>query len=171
MEALTRAMEELSFSWGTTSRSRAMPSGTMPIPIPWRHRPTIMGTTVDDRAHTTEPAISGTAHTSSMRRLPTMSPRRPKTGTQTAPTTSVAVITQAAFDALVSRIFGSSAISGVTSVCMIAAVMPANASVATTPPARAEGLVASMPELLDVWPNSGMHRTCNVAHAFPVFHT
>lgn len=34
MEALTRAMEPLSFSEGTTSRRSAIPSGTMPMPMP-----------------------------------------------------------------------------------------------------------------------------------------
>ncbi len=94
----------------------------------------IMGTTEDDSAHTTEPAISGAAQTSSMGRLPTRSPRRPKTGTQTAPTSSVTVMTHALLDGEVCRILGRSWISGVTSVCMTAAVMPASASVATTPP-------------------------------------
>ncbi len=145
MEALTSAMEELSFSAGTTSRSRAMPSGTMPMPIPCRPRPTIMGTTEDESAHTTEPAISGTAHTRSIRRLPIRSPRRPETGTQTADTSRVAVITQVAFEGVVPRILGSSAMSGVTSVCMIAAVMPANASVATTPLGRDADRGTSMP--------------------------
>lgn len=138
MDALTRAMEELSFSAGTTSRSRAMPSGTMPMPMPCRPRPMIMGTTDDARAQTTDPAIRGTEQARSIRRLPSRSPRRPVTGTHTAPTSRVTVITQAVFAELVCRICGSSAMSGVTRVCMIAATMPANASVAITPFARVD---------------------------------
>lgn len=122
-EALTRAMEELIFSFGTTSRSRAMPSGTMPMPMPCRPRPTIIGTTEVASAHTTDPRNSGTAQASSIRRLPSRSPSRPETGTHTAETSRVAVITQAAFEDVVSRSFGSSAISGVTRVCMIAATV------------------------------------------------
>lgn len=144
MEALTSAMDELSFSVGTTSRSRAMPSGTMPMPMPWSPRPMIIGMTEDERAHTTEPAISGTEQTRSIVRLPTRSPSRPTTGTQTAATRRVVVITHVAFDADVLRIFGRSAMSGVTSVCMIAAVVPASARVATTPPGREVSCGASM---------------------------
>ncbi|KQZ03389.1 hypothetical protein ASD51_19995 [Streptomyces sp. Root55] len=144
MEALTSAMDELSFSFGTTSRSREMPRGTMPIPMPWRPRPTIIGTTVDDRAQTTEPTTRGTAHAISIRRLPSRSPRRPEIGTHTAETSRVTVITQVAFEAVVSRSCGSSAMSGVTRVCMIAATVPARARVATTPPDLAVGRGASM---------------------------
>ncbi len=148
MEALTRAIEPLSFSAGTTSRSSAIPSGTMPMPMPWRPRPTIIGTTEEASAHTTEPTISGTAQASSMRRLPRRSPRRPVTGTHTPATRRVTVTTQAAFEDEVSRIRGSSAMSGVTSVCMTAATVPASASVVITPPARAVGWGASISRVL-----------------------
>lgn len=104
MEALTRAIEELSFSAGTTSRRRAMPSGSMPMPMPCRPRPMIMGMTEEDSAHTTDPTISGTEHAISIRRLPSRSPRRPETGTKTAATSRVTVMTQAAFDEVVWRI-------------------------------------------------------------------
>ncbi|KLI98142.1 hypothetical protein WQ59_21620 [Streptomyces sp. KE1] len=67
---LTRAIEELSRSLGTTARSRAMPGGTMPIPMPCSPRPTIIGTIGEASAQTTEPAISGTEQNSSIRRLP-----------------------------------------------------------------------------------------------------
>lgn len=61
------------------------------------------------------------------------------------------MITQAAFEDEVSRICGSSAMSGVTRVCMIAAVVPAKASVAITAPRRAVGGRAGAPMgLLDV---------------------
>lgn len=93
------------------------------MPMPCSPRPTIIGTTVEDSAHTTEPMISGAQQTRSMRRLPYRSPRRPPTGPKTAPVSRVAVITQEALAALVSRIVGSSVSSGVTSVCMIAATM------------------------------------------------
>lgn len=170
MEALTSAMEELSFSAGTTSRSRAMPSGTMPMPMPCRPRPTIMGTTEEDSAHTTEPAISGTEQARSILRLPTRSPRRPETGTETAATRRVAVITQTAFDEVVSKSCGNSAISGVTRVCMIAAVMPAKARVATTPPERLDAWMASIEGLLvlvcGTWARGDdMHRTRDMYQA------
>lgn len=58
------------------------------------------------------------------------------TGTQTAADSSVTVITHVALEDVVCRIFGRSAISGVTRVCMTAATVPASASVATTPPDR-----------------------------------
>lgn len=159
MEALTSAMEELSLSAGTTSRSRAMPSGSTPMPMPWRPRPTIMGTTDEESAHTTEPTISGTEQTRSIRRLPTMSPRRPETGTQTADTSRVTVITHVAFEGVVLRICGSSAMSGVTRVCMIAAVTPAMASVATTPPGRVVGWGAPIRDSSGVYRKKIMHRT------------
>ncbi|CAM5654903.1 hypothetical protein SALBM135S_00760 [Streptomyces alboniger] len=149
MEALTSAMEPLSLSAGTTSRSSAMPSGTMPMPMPCRPRPTIIGTTEEESAQTTEPMISGTTQTSIMRRLPTRSPRRPVTGTQTPATSRVTAMTHAALEDEVSRYRGSSAMSGVTSVCMIAATVPASARVAMLPPVRPPGCWASIRGLLD----------------------
>lgn len=139
IEALMIAMDGPSFSAGTTSRNRLMPSGTTPMPRPWRARPPIIGTTDEDRAQTTEPRTSGTSETSSMRRLPYMSPSRPATGVATAAASRVAVITQEAFDAEVSNSFGSSAISGTTRVWVSAATMPAKARMPTTAPGRAAG--------------------------------
>ncbi len=74
-----------------------------------------------------------------MRRLPNMSPRRPATGVATAAASSVAVMTQDALDAEVSSSTGSSAMSGTTRVCVIAATMPAKARMPTTAPGRAAG--------------------------------
>ncbi|SLJ19461.1 Uncharacterised protein [Mycobacteroides abscessus subsp. abscessus] len=42
----------------------------MPAPMPCRPRPTIIGSTDEAAAHTSEPASSGTVQISSMRRLP-----------------------------------------------------------------------------------------------------
>lgn len=137
IDALMIAMDGPSSSAGTTSRSRLMPSGTTPMPRPWRPRPAIIGITEEDRAQTTEPRTSGTRETSSIRRLPYMSPSRPATGVETAAARRVAVMTQEALDAEVSKRVGSCAISGTTSVCVRAATMPAKARIPTMPPGRA----------------------------------
>jgi len=88
--------------------------------------------------------MSGTTETSSMRRLPYMSPSRPATGVATAADSRVAVITQDAFEAVVFSRLGSVPISGTTRVCMSAATMPARASTATMPPGRAMCLASVM---------------------------
>lgn len=141
----------------------------MPMPMPCRPRPMIIGTTEEASAQTTEPAASGTEHTSSIRRLPSMSPSRPETGTHTAETSRVAVMTQAAFEAVVFRICGSSAMSGVTMVCMIAATVPAKARVATTPPAAADRGEASIGELLSCLSDKEMQHTWSMHHAYRMY--
>ncbi len=109
--------------------------------MPWRPRPAIIGSTEEVSAQITEPSSSGAQQASSIRRLPKRSPRRPLIGTNTAAESRVAVITQEAFEGEVSRIFGSSPISGVTRVCMIAATVPVRARVATTPRVRSGAVV------------------------------
>ena len=66
-----------------------------------------------------------------IRRLPNKSARRPLTGVATAAASRVAVITQDALEAVVSRSRGSSPMRGMTRVCISAAVMPAKARTTT----------------------------------------
>src|SRR5690606_28726667 len=67
------------------------------------------------------------------------SPRRPVTGIDTAPASSVTVTTQEALDALVPSMRGISPTNGTTSVCMSAATIPAAARTPTTAPGRTAG--------------------------------
>lgn len=131
-EALIIAVEPASRSEGSTSRMTLMPSGTTPAARPCSARPTIIGTSESLNAATTEPLTSRTMLTSSIRRLPNMSPRRPTTGVATAAASRVAVTAQAAFDAEASRYFGSSGTIGITRVCISETTIPAKARTATT---------------------------------------
>lgn len=133
-DALSSATADPSRFGGSRSRNTLIPIGAIPTPMPCSPRPTIIGNTEDDSAHTTEPAISGTVDNSRIRRLPYRSPRRPATGVVTAATSSVDVTTHDAFDAVVCSNCGNCAMSGITTVCMIAATMPANASTPTIRP-------------------------------------
>ena len=85
MEELIRAIAEPSFSRGSMSRIRPMPSGIAPIAKPWSVRPTI----IDERslvdALIRAPTTITARLTSSMRRLPYRSPSRPMIGVATAP--------------------------------------------------------------------------------------
>ena len=85
---------------GSSSRMMLMPSGIdtdrQALQGPSDdHR----GQRVAERRTTTEPTTSSARLTSSIRRLPYMSPSRPTTGVATAPASSVAVIAQVASDA------------------------------------------------------------------------
>lgn len=126
------AVEPASRSEGSTSRMMLMPSGTTAAARPWRARPAIIGMRESLSAQTTEPEISRTMLTRSMRRLPNMSPRRPTTGVATAAARRVAVTAHAVFDAEASRSFGSSGTIGMTRVCISETTMPAKARTATT---------------------------------------
>ena len=129
--ALTVAIAEESCSRGTTSRSSAIPNGTMPDPSPCSARPTIMISTDGASAQTIPPRISGIATTRIIRFLPNRSPSRPAIGTATAAASSVTVTIHAVFAAELSKISGNRAINGVTIVCVREDAMPANARTAT----------------------------------------
>lgn len=130
------AVAEARRSAGTVSRMTLMPSGMTPAASPCRARPTIIGPTVSLSAASTEPTTSTPRLTSSMRRLPYMSPRRPMTGVATPPLSRVAVTTQAVRSAVESSRVGSCGTSGTMSVCMSETTIPENARIAMISPGR-----------------------------------
>lgn len=161
--ALTVAMAEESRSRGTPSRSSAIARGTMPMPRPCSARPAIMISTVGASAQTTAPRMSGNVLMRIMRFLPKRSPRRPAIGTATAAASSVAVTIQAVFAEEVSKMPGSSAMSGVIIVWVIEAAMPAKASTPMSSPGRAVGVAVTV--LLGS--AAVMHSTQSMHDAYP----
>ena len=117
---------------GTHVRSTLIPSGTMGTPKPCSARPMTTGTHALVDAAIREPTVIRIAQAISRRLGPYMSPSLPTTGVATAATSSVAVITHDALDALVLSSFGSSGISGITNVCINDMQVPVVASTATT---------------------------------------
>ncbi len=69
-EELIRAMAEPRRSGGMTSRMMLMPRGMMPMLMPWRARPAIMGARESASAQISDPATRRARQESSMRRLP-----------------------------------------------------------------------------------------------------
>lgn len=110
-----------------------MPSGMAPIANPWSARPTIIGTSAEVRAQSTEPPTITARQSSSSRFLPYRSPSRPMTGVATAPASRVAVITQVASATPVPSSTGRSLMTGTSRVCITATVIPAKARTATMP--------------------------------------
>ena len=92
--ALIRAIEEPTRSRGISAASRLMPSGMAAAETPWIARPTISQAMSLDTAVISEPTVSAAIATSSIRRLPYMSPSRPMIGTDTAATRRVEVSSQ-----------------------------------------------------------------------------
>ena len=80
-----------------------MPSGMAAAETPWMARPTISQAMSSDTAVTSEPTVSAAIATSSIRRLPYMSPSRPMIGTDTAATSRVEVSSQLTLPAEVFR--------------------------------------------------------------------
>jgi len=83
----------------------------------------------DRAAERMEPPVISSRSTSTTRRLPIMSPRRPLIGVEIAAASRVDVRTQVASAGVVLRKSGSRGMIGVTRVCMKAAINPARASV------------------------------------------
>ncbi len=54
----------------STSRSRLMPSGTSPMPMPCNPRPMITGASESATAHSSEPSVTSPSTISTSRRLP-----------------------------------------------------------------------------------------------------
>lgn len=131
-EALISAVAEPSRSAGSSSRMMLMPSGMTPADRPCNARPTIIGARDSLSAAVTDPATSITTLTSSIRRLPYMSPSRPIIGVATAAASRVAVTAQAVSDAGAFRRLGSSGTIGMTRVCISETTIPPKASTATT---------------------------------------
>ena len=75
-----------------------MPSGTTPSDAPCSARATIRVPTSGASAPSAEPAATSPSATTSIRRLPYMSPRRPSIGAHTAPATRVAVTSHVTVD-------------------------------------------------------------------------
>ncbi len=118
----------------STSRMIEMPSGTTPTTAPCSARPMIMPMIPVDSAATTEPSIITISSTSTMRRLPYMSPRRPAMGVMTAAASSVEVTTQAVSSREAFSSCGNCDWMGTTRVNMNDEHRPARARIATTRP-------------------------------------
>jgi hypothetical protein len=72
---------------GNSSRMIPKQSGKMPPPTPCRTRPATTTSSESVSADTTDPAQKAASATTSSRRLPNMSPRRPTIGVKTAAAT------------------------------------------------------------------------------------
>ena len=112
----------------STSRMMAMPSGMTPLIAPCRVRPMTTSESSLVLAARTEPTTIAPSRTSTMRRLPYMSPRRPEIGAMIAAASRVEVITHALSAREAFSSTGSSAWMGTTRVNMNDEVSPANAS-------------------------------------------
>jgi hypothetical protein len=71
-------------SAGNSSRMIPKQSGNTPPPTPCRTRPATTTSSEDPSAETTDPAANTLSDSTSRRRLPNMSPRRPTMGVNTA---------------------------------------------------------------------------------------
>ena len=131
-----RAIAASTRSSCSTSRMIEIPSGTTPVTAPWRARPTITPPIPGERAAITDPTMSRPSSTSTMRRLPYMSPRRPAIGVKTAAASRVAVTTHAVSSRLAFSSSGSFDWIGTTRVNMNDDARPAIARTATIAPCR-----------------------------------
>jgi hypothetical protein len=111
-----------------------MPSGITAPDRPCRARPATIGHSELVSAHITEPMIISTAQARRTRRLPYISPSRPKTGMPTAAASSVEVTAQDAFASLVCSSDGNSGRIGTSRVCISETTMPPAARTATISP-------------------------------------
>ena len=118
--ALTVAIDVPAFSRGTSVLSRLMPSGMAAAEMPWMPRPTMSSAMLLVTAVNTDPTTSAPTATSSRRRLPNMSPRRPMNGTATAATSSVIVNSHWTFATEVSSSAGRMPRTGIRTVCAMA---------------------------------------------------
>lgn len=109
-----------------------IPSGTTPSAAPCSTRATMSVPVSGAAAPSAEPSVTSASATSSIRRLPNMSPRRPSTGAHTAPATRVAVTSQATVAADEPSSRGNCGSSGTTSVCIRETASPHDASTAIT---------------------------------------
>ncbi len=116
---------------GSSSRRMLMPSGTTAIAAPCRARPVISTPMWELIAHRTEPTTSTPSEATSTRRLPYMSPTRPRTGVKTAPVRRVTVTSQLAAVGVAPVSSGMCGSSGTTIVCMTATTTPQKASTPT----------------------------------------
>ena len=147
-DELISAMPEPTRSAGSTSRMMLMPSGITPSAAPCSTRATISSSTPGASAPSAEPTVISPSATSSIRRLPYMSPSRPSSGAQTAPATRVAVTSQATVAVEVDSSCGNCGSSGTTSVCIRETVTPHEASTPITNAGRAstvEGRTICLP--------------------------
>lgn len=128
---LISATADRTRSGGSSSRRMLMPSGTTAIAAPCRARPVISTPMCELTAQSTEPTTSTASEATSTRRLPYMSPTRPRTGVKTAPVRSVTVTSQLAAAGVAPVSSGMCGSSGTTIVCMTATTTPQNASTPT----------------------------------------
>ena len=112
--ALIRAIEEPTRSRGISAASRLIPSGIAAAEMPWIPRPTISQATLLVRAVMSEPIVSAAIATSSISRLPNMSPSRPMIGTDTAATRRVEVSSQLTLPAEVFSLAGRIESTGIS---------------------------------------------------------
>ena len=132
--ALMKAIAESTRSSCSTSRMIEMPSGTTPTIAPCSVRPTMMPMIPGDSAAMTEPTTITASSTSTIRRLPYMSPSRPEIGVITAAASSVEVTTHAVSSRLAFSSSGSFDWIGTMSVNMNDEHRPAVASTAMIAP-------------------------------------
>ena len=121
---------------GSTSRMMLMPSGITPSEAPCSARATISVPTSGATAPSAEPTATSASATTSIRRLPYMSPRRPSIGAQTAPATRVAVTSQVTVEGDAPSSCGKRGRSGTTRVCINDTARPHAARTETTSAGR-----------------------------------
>jgi hypothetical protein len=103
---------------------------------PWSARPTSSNARDWASAPTSDPVASSVRLTSSMRRLPYMSPSRPTTGLATAPASRVTVATHEVALAEEPSRSGSTGSRGSTSVWVSDTAKPPSANTAMATPGR-----------------------------------
>jgi hypothetical protein len=143
IEALIRPIAAPALSRGSTSWRSEIPSGIIALPRPWRPRPMIIVATSWATAHTAEPTMNGTIAATRIFFLPNMSPSRPATGVEIAPTSRVIVMTQEVLETSVWKIWGRLAMIGTTRVWARETTMPVAASTATSGPVFVPGSICS----------------------------
>jgi hypothetical protein len=126
---------------GSNELSRLMPSGIPASDAPWMARPTINNPRLVVTASNSEPTVRAATATSSNRRLPNMSPRRPNVGTATAPTSSVEVSNHSTFAADVCSCSGRIGSTGTSSVCDSDTINAARPTTSTSSRARPDDVV------------------------------
>ena len=157
--ALISEIAEPTRSRGSVVASRLMPSGMVAIEAPWIARPTISSAMLLVMQVMREPTTSAARATRIIRRLPNMSPSRPKSGTATAPTSRVAVSSHSTLPTVVSRVVGNVASTGISSAWVSETIRAAKPTTRSSSRARA-GVVWAATSA-SVAPSTGWPRWCS----------
>ncbi len=144
--ALISAMPLPARFGGSTVPTRLMPTGIAATDSPTTARPAIITPISLVNAQISEPATKVTSVTSSMSRLPYRSPRRPKTGTATAPTSSVEVSSHSVAVAEACRSSASCGRTGTSSDWVSETSSPATATSASVAVALLVPPASALPE-------------------------